>query len=173
MKQKTTPSLPDRVPDHDPGPDPLAVRRVPRSEVRRRLLAAAARAFAGCGYDDSRLEDIARDAGFTKDARAFAEVAERTGARPAVVTAAALIMFAVFAGFVTAEDLTLKPIAFGLAVGIVVVRVPDPPHPGPDGHDGMAAAPMAGPAAAATGHRGGEVGGAGRGWERRGKICPC
>ncbi|MFF2943867.1 MMPL family transporter [Streptomyces niveus] len=37
-----------------------------------------------------------------------------------VVTAAALIMFAVFASFVTAEDLTLKPIAFGLAVGIVV-----------------------------------------------------
>ncbi|MFF2851050.1 MMPL family transporter [Streptomyces sp. NPDC058001] len=37
-----------------------------------------------------------------------------------VVTAAALIMFAVFASFVTADDLTLKPIAFGLAVGIVV-----------------------------------------------------
>ncbi|MFE3828478.1 MMPL family transporter [Streptomyces sp. NPDC059092] len=37
-----------------------------------------------------------------------------------VVTAAALIMFAVFASFVTAEDLTLKPIAFGLAVGIMV-----------------------------------------------------
>ncbi|MEV6166243.1 MMPL family transporter [Streptomyces sp. NPDC052052] len=37
-----------------------------------------------------------------------------------VVTAAALIMFSVFASFVTAEDLTLKPIALGLAVGIVV-----------------------------------------------------
>ncbi|WP_381802962.1 MMPL family transporter [Streptomyces niveus] len=37
-----------------------------------------------------------------------------------VVTAAALIMFAVFASFVTAEDLTLKPIALGLAAGIVV-----------------------------------------------------
>ncbi|MFE2938383.1 MMPL family transporter [Streptomyces sp. NPDC059255] len=36
-----------------------------------------------------------------------------------VVTAAALIMFAVFASFVTADDLTLKPIAFGLAVGIM------------------------------------------------------
>ncbi|WP_172381399.1 MMPL family transporter [Streptomyces sp. MNP-20] len=35
-----------------------------------------------------------------------------------VVTAAALIMFSVFASFVTAEDLTLKPIALGLAVGI-------------------------------------------------------
>lgn len=44
------------------------------------------------------------------------------GARHAsrVVTAAALIMFSVFASFVTAEDLTLKPIAFGLAVGILV-----------------------------------------------------
>ncbi|MFE3587408.1 TetR/AcrR family transcriptional regulator [Streptomyces niveus] len=62
------PSIPDRVPDPDPGPDSLVVRRVPRSEVRRRLLAAAARAFAGRGYDDSRLEDIARDAGFTKGA---------------------------------------------------------------------------------------------------------
>ncbi|MFJ5227543.1 MMPL family transporter [Streptomyces sp. NPDC088400] len=37
-----------------------------------------------------------------------------------VVTAAALIMFSVFASFVTAEDLTLKPIALGLAVGILV-----------------------------------------------------
>ncbi|MFJ1750927.1 MMPL family transporter [Streptomyces sp. NPDC088116] len=45
-----------------------------------------------------------------------------TGSRHAsrVVTAAALIMFSVFASFVTAEDLTLKPIALGLAVGIVV-----------------------------------------------------
>ncbi|MFR9723021.1 MMPL family transporter [Streptomyces sp. MS19] len=37
-----------------------------------------------------------------------------------VVTAAALIMFSVFAGFMTTEDLTLKPIAFGLAAGIAV-----------------------------------------------------
>ncbi|GAA3779921.1 MMPL family transporter [Plantactinospora mayteni] len=37
-----------------------------------------------------------------------------------VVTAAALIMFSVFASFTTAEDLTLKPIALGLAVGILV-----------------------------------------------------
>ncbi|QFG23595.1 MMPL family transporter [Actinomadura sp. WMMB 499] len=36
-----------------------------------------------------------------------------------VVTAAALIMFAVFAGFVTTDDLTLKPIALGLAAGIL------------------------------------------------------
>ncbi|MEV6166242.1 TetR family transcriptional regulator [Streptomyces sp. NPDC052052] len=48
---------------HD-GPIP----RVPRDEVRRRLLAAAAKSFAERGYDDSRLEDIANAAGFTKGA---------------------------------------------------------------------------------------------------------
>lgn len=37
-----------------------------------------------------------------------------------VVTAAALIMFSVFASFATTEDLTLKPIAVGLAAGILV-----------------------------------------------------
>ncbi|MBE1532112.1 MMPL family transporter [Actinomadura algeriensis] len=44
-----------------------------------------------------------------------------TGARHTtrVITAAALIMFAVFAGFVTTDDLTLKPIALGLAAGIL------------------------------------------------------
>ncbi|TDC78014.1 TetR/AcrR family transcriptional regulator [Streptomyces hainanensis] len=42
--------------------------RVPRDEVRRRLLAAAARVFAERGYADSRLADIARAAGFTKGA---------------------------------------------------------------------------------------------------------
>jgi putative drug exporter of the RND superfamily len=45
-----------------------------------------------------------------------------TGARHAsrVVVAAALIMFSVFASFVTIEDVIIKAIAFGLAVGIVV-----------------------------------------------------
>ncbi|TDD72152.1 MMPL family transporter [Actinomadura darangshiensis] len=44
-----------------------------------------------------------------------------TGSRHAtrVITAAALIMFAVFTGFVTTDDLTLKPIALGLAAGIL------------------------------------------------------
>ncbi|MGW9348435.1 TetR/AcrR family transcriptional regulator [Nocardiopsis flavescens] len=46
------------------GPTP----RTPREEVRHRLLAAAARVFAERGYADSRLEDIAREAGFTKGA---------------------------------------------------------------------------------------------------------
>ncbi|MUN35337.1 MMPL family transporter [Actinomadura litoris] len=44
-----------------------------------------------------------------------------TGARHTgrVITAAALIMFAVFASFVTTDDLTLKPIALGLAAGVL------------------------------------------------------
>jgi putative drug exporter of the RND superfamily len=44
------------------------------------------------------------------------------GARHAarVVTAAALIMFSVFASFATIDDVTVKAIAFGLAVGILV-----------------------------------------------------
>jgi RND superfamily putative drug exporter len=44
------------------------------------------------------------------------------GARHAsrVVVAAALIMFSVFASFATIEDVTVKAIAFGLAVGILV-----------------------------------------------------
>ena len=47
-----------------PAPTP----RVPRAEVRRRLLEAAAREFAGRGYADTRLDDVARAAGFTKGA---------------------------------------------------------------------------------------------------------
>ncbi|MFD9847478.1 MMPL family transporter [Streptomyces parvus] len=37
-----------------------------------------------------------------------------------VVTAAALIMFTVFAGFVPLDDALIKPIAFALAVGVVI-----------------------------------------------------
>jgi RND superfamily putative drug exporter len=37
-----------------------------------------------------------------------------------VVVAAALIMFSVFASFVTIDDVVVKAIAFGLAVGILV-----------------------------------------------------
>ncbi|MFC7326707.1 TetR/AcrR family transcriptional regulator [Marinactinospora rubrisoli] len=50
----------DRLPEPTP--------RTPREEVRRRLLAAAAKVFAERGYADSRLDDIARVAGFTKGA---------------------------------------------------------------------------------------------------------
>jgi RND superfamily putative drug exporter len=44
------------------------------------------------------------------------------GARNAgrVVTAAALIMFSVFASFVTSESMILKQIAFALAVGVLI-----------------------------------------------------
>ncbi|MFI6517776.1 TetR/AcrR family transcriptional regulator [Spirillospora sp. NPDC050679] len=48
----------------NPGP----ARRVPREQVRRRLLAEAARVFTERGYDDARIEDIAHAAGFTKGA---------------------------------------------------------------------------------------------------------
>ena len=48
----------------NPGP----ARRVPREEVRRRLLAEAVRVFTERGYVDARIEDIAHAAGFTKGA---------------------------------------------------------------------------------------------------------
>ncbi len=50
------------------GTPPEPTPRTPREEVRRRLLDAAARVFAEHGYADSRLEDVARAAGFTKGA---------------------------------------------------------------------------------------------------------
>jgi putative drug exporter of the RND superfamily len=50
--------------------------------------------------------------------RAAVVVGARHAAR--VVVAAALIMFSVFASFVTIEDVIVKAIAFGLAVGILV-----------------------------------------------------
>jgi RND superfamily putative drug exporter len=37
-----------------------------------------------------------------------------------VVTAAAIIMISVFAGFVFSHDATIKPIGFGLAFGVLV-----------------------------------------------------
>ncbi|GAA2119476.1 TetR/AcrR family transcriptional regulator [Actinomadura napierensis] len=48
----------------NPGP----ARRVPREEVRRRLLVEAVRVFTERGYADARIEDIAHAAGFTKGA---------------------------------------------------------------------------------------------------------
>ncbi|WP_242888242.1 TetR/AcrR family transcriptional regulator [Actinomadura litoris] len=48
----------------NPGP----ARRVPREEVRQRLLDEAVRVFTERGYDDARIEDIAHAAGFTKGA---------------------------------------------------------------------------------------------------------
>jgi RND superfamily putative drug exporter len=56
------------------------------------------------------------------DARATALGAVRSGfsATARVVTAAALIMFAVFAAFVPEGDTSIKPIALGLAAGIAI-----------------------------------------------------
>jgi RND superfamily putative drug exporter len=56
------------------------------------------------------------------EARAIALAAIKSGftSSARVVTAAALIMFAVFAAFVPEGDASLKPIALGLAVGIVI-----------------------------------------------------
>ena len=65
----------------------------------------------------------ARKSGATPaEARAIAVGAIKSGftSSARVVTAAALIMFAVFAAFVPEGDASLKPIALGLAVGIVI-----------------------------------------------------
>lgn len=58
----------------------------------------------------------------TRSARDIALAAVRSGftASARVVTAAAVIMFAVFAAFVPEGDSSIKPIALGLAVGIAV-----------------------------------------------------
>jgi RND superfamily putative drug exporter len=61
-------------------------------------------------------------AGANADMRAIAVDAVRSGysATARVVTAAALIMFGVFAAFVPEGDSSIKPIALGLAAGIAV-----------------------------------------------------
>ncbi|GEB95340.1 efflux RND transporter permease subunit [Microbacterium lacticum] len=64
----------------------------------------------------------AKASGEPYSARALAIGAVRSGftASARVVTAAAVIMFAVFAAFVPEGDTAIKPIALGLAVGIAV-----------------------------------------------------
>ncbi|MBR7834226.1 MMPL family transporter [Actinospica durhamensis] len=52
------------------------------------------------------------------DARAAVHAGARSAGR--VVTAAALIMFSVFASFVTSDSMILKQIAFALAVGVLI-----------------------------------------------------
>ncbi|WP_233157212.1 MULTISPECIES: TetR/AcrR family transcriptional regulator [Amycolatopsis] len=54
------------APDEDDMSGPVP--RVPREEVRRRLLEAAAKVFAERGYQAARLDEIAHAAGFTKGA---------------------------------------------------------------------------------------------------------
>ncbi|WP_129839875.1 MMPL family transporter [Streptomyces sp. RFCAC02] len=56
---------------------------------------------------------------YTRTGRPREAVIDGTGHGARVVTAAALIMFSVFAGFVTVEDVSIKPIALGLAAGIL------------------------------------------------------
>jgi RND superfamily putative drug exporter len=52
------------------------------------------------------------------DARAAVHAGARTAGR--VVTAAALIMFSVFASFITSDSMILKQISFALAVGVLI-----------------------------------------------------
>ncbi|WP_404434388.1 MMPL family transporter [Microbacterium lacus] len=77
------------------------------SRMREDYVHARARALAGGEPVDGRAIALgAIRSGFTASAR--------------VVTAAALIMFAVFAAFVPEGDASIKPIALGLAVGIAI-----------------------------------------------------
>ncbi|CCK30297.1 hypothetical protein BN159_5918 [Streptomyces davaonensis JCM 4913] len=57
---------------------------------------------------------------WVRTGRARDAVVDGAGQASRVVTAAALIMFFVFASFVTTEDAIVKPIAFSLAFGVLV-----------------------------------------------------
>jgi RND superfamily putative drug exporter len=57
---------------------------------------------------------------FTQTKRAKDAVVQGFGVGSKVVTAAAIIMISVFAGFITNHDATIQAIGFGLAVGILV-----------------------------------------------------
>ncbi|MFI9765964.1 MMPL family transporter [Streptomyces sp. NPDC052415] len=57
---------------------------------------------------------------WVRTGRAGDAVIDGAGQASRVVTAAALIMFFVFASFVTSEDAIVKPIAFSLAFGVLV-----------------------------------------------------
>lgn len=57
---------------------------------------------------------------YTQTKRAKDAVVQGFGVGSKVVTAAAIIMISVFAGFITNHDITIQAIGFGLAVGILV-----------------------------------------------------
>ncbi|HEY8992405.1 MAG TPA: MMPL family transporter [Candidatus Microsaccharimonas sp.] len=57
---------------------------------------------------------------YTQSKRAKDAVVQGFGVGSKVVTAAAIIMISVFAGFITNHDATIQAIGFGLAVGILV-----------------------------------------------------
>jgi RND superfamily putative drug exporter len=73
-------------------------------------------------YVHARRANLALPAEERVDARAIAVTSVRSGftASSRVVTAAAVIMFAVFAAFIPEGDTAIKPIALGLAAGIAI-----------------------------------------------------
>jgi putative drug exporter of the RND superfamily len=68
----------------------------------------------------SRVREEFVHAGAPSDATATAATVAGVGHGARVVTAAALIMAAVFGGFVLIDDPTIKAIGFGLAVGVLI-----------------------------------------------------
>ncbi|RDI46458.1 TetR/AcrR family transcriptional regulator [Nocardia mexicana] len=97
------------------------VRRVPRDEVRRRLLDAAAEVFAERGYQAARLDEVAYAAGFTKGA-VYSNFASKHALLAELIDQRARTQMAVSAVEVRAQnrpDMALDDIAEVLARGIV------------------------------------------------------
>ncbi|WP_238013821.1 helix-turn-helix domain-containing protein [Dactylosporangium sp. AC04546] len=103
---------------HPRGPVP----RTPREEVRRRLLTVAMRVFAERGYAESRLEDIAHAAGFTKGA-VYSNFGSKQGLFGAVLAErASTELTTVMAEVRDTEDLAT---AAGRAAQVVARRIVD------------------------------------------------
>ncbi len=62
-------------------------------------------------------------------------VTEGIGATAGIITGAALIMVAVFAGFASGQLVMFQQMGFGLAVAVLPRRDADPHHPGAVGHE--------------------------------------
>jgi AcrR family transcriptional regulator len=93
--------------------------RLPREEVRRRLLESAAEVFARRGYEAARLDEIAHAAGFTKGA-VYSNFAGKHGLLAALIAQSARSQLAVGAAEVQASpDGTLTGIAEAFAGRIV------------------------------------------------------
>ncbi|WP_037067107.1 TetR/AcrR family transcriptional regulator [Pseudonocardia acaciae] len=99
--------------------------RTPRAEVRRRLLAAAARVFAERGYVDARLDDIAHAAGFTKGA-IYSNFGSKQGLFGAVLGERAEDERAALLGEIRDDPAS----AAGRAARLVARRVVDDPERG-------------------------------------------
>ncbi|WP_170970451.1 TetR/AcrR family transcriptional regulator [Streptomyces zhaozhouensis] len=94
----------DETESHGNPPEPVP--RLPREEVRRRVLVAAERVFAERGYADSKLEDIAHAAGFTKGA-VYSNFGSKKALFGAILEARAdAELAAVMAGLDEAEDVS-------------------------------------------------------------------